>query len=148
MLSKELTSVLAITGIALLLFVLVTQHAEYNSLVRARINVKEPFENAATDLEVSVTGITEMSEMAPGPADIADQRQPYHLLRGVLPDAPVDAPSALNAKTCYESDFANRFQKTESYLQRTNNYKRASPDNCSAPLSVLVNSFYKNDLLS
>lgn len=147
MLSKELTSVLAITGIALLLFVLVTQHAEYSSLVRARINVKEPFENAA-EVEIPVTGISEISEMAPGPADIADQRQPYHLLRGVLPDAPTDVPSNLNAKSCYESDFANRFQKTESYLQRTNNYKRASPDNCSAPLSVLVNSFYKNDLLS
>lgn len=144
MISKEISSILAITGITFLLFVLVTQHVENSSILRSRIEVKEPFEDAP---EAPVVGISDILATEPGPADLANQRQPYHLLRGVLPDATVDAPSALNAKTCYEADFANRLQRTDSYLQRTNNYKRGSPDNCSASLSVLVNSFYKVDPL-
>ena len=125
-------------GIAFLLMVVVSQYNDF-SVVRSRLEVKEPFEDAP----VAVTGITEMSSTSPGPADITNQRKPYHLLNGVLPDADADKPSGLTAQGCYSINFSTRFEKTKNYIQRTNNYKRAAPDNCSAPLSDLVDSFYK-----
>ena len=146
MVSKEITSVLAISGVALLFIILVTQHVEMNSFVRNRIEVKEAFEDATE--AAPVNGVLEMSELSPSPADIEKPRQPYHLLRGVLPDAASDKPSDLNAETCYKGDFTKRLEKTENYIQRTNNYKRGTPDSCSAPLSVFVNSFYKVEPLA
>ena len=146
MLSKQLTSALVISGIAFLLIILVSQHTESSSRVRERIEVKEAFQNA--DVETPVTGVTEMSELSPSPATIDTPRQPYHLLKGVFPDAATDTPSTLTAEGCYKADFSHRLEKTENYIQRTNNYKRGAPDSCSAPLSVFVNSFYKVDPLA
>jgi hypothetical protein len=140
MVSKEITSVFIIMGIAFLLLVLASQYTDF-SVVRPRLEVKEPFEDAAAS--PPVTGLLEMSSIAPGPADITNQRKPYHLLNGVLPDADADKPSGLTAERCYSMNFATRFEKTNNYLQRTNNYKRGTPDNCTAPLSDLVDSFYK-----
>jgi len=48
----------------------------------------------------------------------------------------------LTAKSCYEKDFMAKIQKTGNYLQRTNNYLHATPDNCSAPLTEFVGTFY------
>ncbi len=48
----------------------------------------------------------------------------------------------LTAKSCYESDFMSHTQMSGDYTQRTNNFKHANPDNCSAPLTEFVNKFY------
>lgn len=48
----------------------------------------------------------------------------------------------LTAKSCYESDFMSHTQLSGDYTQRTNNFKHANPDNCSAPLTEFVNKFY------
>ena len=48
----------------------------------------------------------------------------------------------LTAKTCYEADFMSKTQTGGDYAQRTNNFKHAKPDNCSAPLTEFVNKFY------
>lgn len=48
----------------------------------------------------------------------------------------------LTAKTCYEGDFMSHTQLGGDYTQRTNNFKHAKPDNCSAPLTEFVNKFY------
>ena len=142
MASKEITSLLVIIGIGFLVFVLLNQHAD--CIVRNRIEMKEPFEDTP---QPPVTGVVDemrsATAPAPAPADIDNQRQPYHLLRGVLPDATTDAPSNLSAERCYDGDYMNRLEKTQNFAQHTNNYKRATPDSCSAPLSVFVNSFYK-----
>jgi hypothetical protein len=85
-----------------------------------------------------------------GPADSAlNAHVPYHLLQGVLDDAAVDDQpnTAFNAQACYESDFANRIQRTGNYSQMTNNYRRKNPDSCSAPVHELVNNFYKPSTL-
>jgi hypothetical protein len=72
-------------------------------------------------------------------------RIPYHLLNGVIPNAPVDDQinSKMNSCSCYGTDFANRIQLTGNYIQMTNNYKRKNPDSCTAPYHELVNNFYK-----
>lgn len=80
----------------------------------------------------------------PAPASL-NERVPYHLLQGVLKDAPKDnqVNNCLNSCACYKKDFENRIQLTGNYIQRTNNYKRENPDSCSAPLHELVNNFYE-----
>jgi hypothetical protein len=85
----------------------------------------------------------------PGTADL-NPRSPYHLLQGVLADAPVDNQdnNRLNSCACYNIDFANRIQRTGNYTQLTNNYKRANPDSCSAPFHELVNNFYMKQTLN
>lgn len=80
----------------------------------------------------------------PAPSSL-NERIPYHLLQGVLKDAPKDNQdnSKLNSCACYGIDFQNRIQLTGNYVQRTNNYKRLNPDSCSAPFRELVNNFYE-----
>ena len=134
-----LFEVIAIVGIAFLLMIAAAQANE--NVVRPRINVKEPF----TDGAVPITGMVEASSISGSPADIQDQRRPYHLLRGVLPDAEKDTVGVLGSQACYEADFQTRFQPVKNYLQRTNNYKRAAPDSCSSPMTQFVTSFYKAD---
>ena len=141
MLFKGIVSLLAIVGIAFLLMVVASQANE--TVVRPRINVKEPFADAAP-----VTGMVEMDAISGSPADIQNQRQPYHLLRGVLPDAEKDTVGTLGAQGCYEGDFQTRFQPVSNYLQRTNNYKRAAPDSCSSPMTQFVTSFYKAEIVN
>lgn len=141
MLFKGIVSLLAIVGIAFLLMVVASQANE--TVVRPRINVKEPFADAPP-----VTGMVEMDAISGSPADIQNQRQPYHLLRGVLPDAEKDTVGTLGAQGCYEGDFQTRFQPVQNYLQRTNNYKRAAPDSCSSPMTQFVTSFYKAEIVN
>ncbi len=50
---------------------------------------------------------------------------------------------ALDARGCAEEDRAREMEMGGQYVQRTNNYKRDYPDNCSAPLSELVGAVYK-----
>ena len=50
--------------------------------------------------------------------------------------------NSLTAKTCYETDFISQTQLGGDYTQRTNNFKHAKPDNCSAPFTEFVNKFY------
>jgi hypothetical protein len=138
MLSKEITTLLIFAGIAFLLLVLVSQKSDY--LVRGRIEVREPFEDKA---ETPVTGVSEPSPaLAPAPADIDNKRQPYHLLRGVIADATTDAPSDLSYEKSYERNPKKVLEKTESYAQRTNNFKHKTPDSYTAPFPELSNSFY------
>jgi hypothetical protein len=136
-------NLIAIVGIAFLLMVVASQANE--TVVRPRINVKEPFTDASG---ATVTGMVEMDAISGSPADIQNQRQPYHLLRGVLPDAEKDTVGLLGAQGCYEGDFQTRFQPVSNYLQRTNNYKRAAPDSCSSPMTQFVTSFYKAEIVN
>lgn len=84
----------------------------------------------------------------PAPASL-NERVPYHLLQGVLKDAPKDNQinNCLNSCACYKKDFENRIQLTGNFRQLTNNYKRENPDSCSAPLHELVNNFYAKQTL-
>jgi hypothetical protein len=84
----------------------------------------------------------------PAPDTLNQPRTPYHLLEGVLPNAPIDRIGCLTAGCCNETDFEARTNLTGNYLQRTNNYKRGYPDNCSAPLHEFTLRFYKPETLN
>ena len=86
---------------------------------------------------------TDLSVSSGPAASSLDPREPYHLLNGWLASNPKDSLSCLNSSCCSEADFEQRTNMTGNYLQRTNNYKRGSPDNCSTPFHELTLSFYK-----
>jgi len=72
----------------------------------------------------------------------AESKAPYTLLNDVL--ARKESAGTLTAKTCYQKDFLAQTEKTGNFIQRTNNYRHGAPDNCTAPLTEFVDSFYKN----
>lgn len=84
--------------------------------------------------------------LTPDDASLDSPRKPYHLLEW-LPNASSGNISCLKSSCCSETDFMSRTNLTGNYLQRTNNYRHAYPDNCSAPFHELTLSFYKPTLL-
>ena len=70
-----------------------------------------------------------------------DANAPYKLLADVLPEKKTEG--TLTAQTCYQTDFLAQTEKTGNYIQRTNNFRHGTPDNCSAPLTEMVDSFYQ-----
>ena len=48
----------------------------------------------------------------------------------------------MGAGDCAHADQARLMELGGQYIQRTNNFRREHPDNCSAPLTEFVNSIY------
>jgi len=123
-----------------------------NPIVRQRLAVKEAFQAAAAAAP-EPQGAPEGAGDGVQPAEAAlkEVRRPYTLLNDVL--APIqegDTPSpasSFTAERCRESDFQARLERTGNYRQLTNNYRRESPDSCSAPLQEKVLGFYRIDPL-
>ena len=84
----------------------------------------------------------------PSPADVYNN-QPYHLLSDIM-GAPrtKESVSCVNSRNCYATDFQRMIEKTGTYRQMTNNYKRNYPDSCTAPTQELILNFYKTDAMS
>jgi hypothetical protein len=82
----------------------------------------------------------------PGPATLDSPRVAYNLLGDYLEPAvgPGEAPRTANltSECAYIADGERLIEKTGSYGQITNNYKRAKPDNGSTWLHELSVSFY------
>jgi len=79
-----------------------------------------------------------------GPADstLDEARVPYHLLGDYL--EPAEGRLAnLKSECAYVADGQRLIEKTGSYGQITNNYKKSKPDNGSTLLRELSLSFYK-----
>lgn len=90
--------------------------------------------------------LTTPSPLPPGPgeASLSKPREPYHLLGDYLPQASEDQRIAnLTSECAYIADGERLIEKTASYGQITNNYKRKKPDNGSTLLHELSVSFYK-----
>ena len=99
-------------------------------------------------VDLNVKGTSEVgSDSGPGPASLTQPRKPYHLLSDILQNAPRDTIGCLRAGCCNETDFEARTNLTGNYLQRTNNYQRSYPDNCTGPLHEFTMSFYKTTKL-
>jgi hypothetical protein len=79
-----------------------------------------------------------------GPADstLNEVREPYHLLGDYLEPAE-ERLANLKSECAYVTDGQRLIEKTGSYGQITNNYKKAKPDNGSTLLRELSLSFYK-----
>lgn len=77
------------------------------------------------------------------PEGVLDEKAPVGqgpLLEGALKVQP--GLSGLSAGGCAAQDRARQMELGGQYVQRTNNYRRTYPDNCSAPLTDFVDSIY------
>ena len=105
-----------------------------NPILRQRQEVIEAFQAKVEDSPEPISG---------GDPRLLKPAEPYHLLNGWL--NPLEKPLYTNAKSCHEYDFQSRLEKTGNFRQLTNNYKRADPDSCSAPIQAMTLAFYKAD---
>lgn len=92
--------------------------------------------------------LTTPSPREPGPADatLSSPRVPYHLLGDYMEPALADGDERianLTSECAYIADGERLIEKTGSYGQITNNYKRKNPDNGTTFLHELSVSFYK-----
>lgn len=95
------------------------------------------------DINIKSNSIANFTDLTPSDANLDKSREPYHLLNGVLENAPSDTIGSLTACACNSTDFEARTNLTGNYLQRTNNYIRSYPDNCTGPLHDFTMAFYK-----
>jgi len=79
-----------------------------------------------------------------GPADstLDVPRTPYHLLGDYLKPAE-ERLANMKSECAYIADGQRRLEKTGTFGQMTNNYKKEKPDNGSTLLRELSLSFYK-----
>ncbi len=122
--------------ILIILISIIIALAYYSNLIKEREAAKKKRELPSTHLE-----LWEVPEDT-APANI-DNKKPYHSL-----DLPAAIPAELSqvtAKQCYEMDDSVKMEVlgNGNYSQCTNNYKRDSPDSCSAPRHELITSFYQ-----
>ena len=57
-----------------------------------------------------------------------------------------NAWSKIPSQTCLKHDDGEKLKPLANYYQRTNNYKRTNPDDCSAPFHEMLGTFYKPTL--
>ena len=50
--------------------------------------------------------------------------------------------SKIPSQTCLKHDDGEKLKPLANYYQRTNNYKRSHPDDCSAPFHEMLGTFY------
>jgi hypothetical protein len=91
-----------------------------------------------------------------GYADFIGERPAADLGAGVEPDlaifgqglpladilAPATSLTRTTALACANEDRSRQTELGGQYVQRTNNYRREYPDNCSAPRSEFVGAIY------
>lgn len=71
--------------------------------------------------------------------EIASVNQPLPLADFLTPQTGL---TSFSAGGCAVADTARSLELGGQYVQRTNNYRRDYPDNCSAPMSEFVGSVY------
>jgi hypothetical protein len=106
----------------------------------------ENFADAPSSL-ANVKGIVEKTELGTSgmPAD-AGAPTAYTPLADVLKTKDIDGK--MTAQTCFQKDFLAQTEKVGNYIQRTNNFRHGTPDNCSAPRTELVDAIYANPTLN
>jgi hypothetical protein len=104
-----------------------------------------PFSEGFTVPRSEPSGFPEHSEVLDfppsmaGPANLTTDA-PYLLLEDRKETK--DIIDVLSSQTCYETDFSKDLEKVGSYRQMTNNYKRGTPESCSAPRQDVIHSVY------
>ena len=113
------------------------------NVVRRGLDRIEPFQTAGAPVVKATVedSVETIGTLEPDRATIDKPREPYNLLKDVLPASRQRVSPT--SQRCYEADFQTRIEKTGDYRQLTNNYKRGTPDSCSSPLHEYVLSFYE-----
>ena len=107
----------------------------------------EAFEDATADANANAKepAVLAYPPNGPSPVDLYN-RQPYHLLSDIMqPPRMKESISCVNSRSCYATDFQRMIEKTGTFRQLTNNYKRGFPDSCTGWQQELSLNFYKAD---
>jgi hypothetical protein len=103
----------------------------------------EQFESGSGNVDLPIPGFDETSHLSPGPALSLSTEK---LLSDFVPvqdnSVALKAWSKIPSQTCLASDQGERLKPSRSYYQRTNNYMRTHPDDCSAPYHEMLGTFY------
>lgn len=93
---------------------------------------------------VPPTGADEASDLVPGGAN--DPLTEKIISSAALPAMSVNEAESnwgkMTSQRCYKTDIGESLKLTRNYLQRTNNYVREHPDDCSAPNHEFLGTFY------
>jgi hypothetical protein len=95
--------------------------------------------------KVAPGGFTEVSPLSPGPAMNSTTEQIIQApgLPAMTAEEARSHWGELSSERCYRADIGESLKKTRNFLQRTNNYQRTHPDDCSAPNHEFIGTFYK-----
>jgi hypothetical protein len=105
----------------------------------------ENFANVPESM-VNVKGIVEKTDLlTSGEPNKAGAQTSFTPLSDVLKTKGTDG--TMNASSCFQQDFLAQTEKVGNYIQRTNNFRHGTPDNCSAPRTELVDAVYTNPTL-
>jgi hypothetical protein len=133
------TSILSIIAGMLLIFeykyMWITQLLQYVGL--------EQFESGSGEVDMAPLGTDDPSQLSPG---AALSQSTEKLLSDFVPvqseQTAEDAWAKIPSQTCLATDQGEKLKPSRSYYQRTNNYKRTHPDDCSAPFHEMLGTFY------
>lgn len=113
-----------------------------------RMRAFEGFDNvdpAAFKSTVTPGAADEPSKLVPAPANSPSVEKLVE--SAALPAMSTSEAEAnwgkMTSEVCYRSDIGESLKPTRNYLQRTNNYRRSHPDDCSAPNHEFIGTFYK-----
>jgi hypothetical protein len=106
----------------------------------------EHFESGSGTVDMPPSGIDDATKLNPGAAMSLSTEK----LLSDFVEVPTDqeaqtAWATIPSQTCLAVD-SGEILKPSSYHQRTNNYKRTHPDDCSAPFHEMLGTFYKPTL--
>lgn len=108
---------------------------------------KEEFTNFESDPMFDPYANNDTSKLSPGNAFSQSNEK---LLSDYIPiqsnTEAENAWSRIPSETCLKHDDGEKLKPLANYYQRTNNYKRTNPDDCSAPFHEMLGTFYKPTL--
>jgi hypothetical protein len=109
-------------------------------------SVSRPFEGFMNMDEEAfgVLGVSDNSVYSPGDAFSKSNEK---LLSDFIPtqseNEAQNAWAKIPSQTCLKYDDGEKLKPLANYYQRTNNYMRTHPDDCSAPYHEMIGTFYK-----
>jgi hypothetical protein len=130
---------LFIIGILVMAFV----YSKYPNMTRESFRNMTDKSGYPTNQLCSMPLTTPLPQLSgPANATLDEARVPYHLLGDYLEPAE-ERLANLKSECAYVADGQRLIEKTGTYGQITNNYKKSKPDNGSTLLRELSLSFYK-----
>jgi hypothetical protein len=105
-------------------------------------NYGQGYENFANPLP-DVKGVVEKTDLlTSGDPNKTGAQTSFTPLSDVLKSKGTDG--TMTASSCFQQDFLGQTEKVGNFIQRTNNFRHGTPDNCSAPRTELVDAIYTN----
>jgi hypothetical protein len=140
-----LYTVLAITcGLSIVFLIGIVLEYKYHWMTKTlQMMGVESFESGSGTVDMAPMGMDDPSKLSPGGALSLSTEKLLSDFVPVQSEKDADAAWAtIPSQTCLATDQREALNPSRSYYQRTNNYKRTHPDDCSAPFHEMLGTFY------